>query len=290
MRSLTLKPLGEKLANTFPLPRSGLAIHNEDAKLPLEELKEWGLRAHVSCFTDDEGSILAEALQGGEETDFADHVRWTALRLLAGVRRVAASNEASILQGLAKTLQNGGGKRLKAAPEFVAQITAVLQILEPFETLYQGILFLFESLRGAASDGGAPPLTEIARSEELQQAARALAGITRQLHPALTEAKERSPAAVREIETVFQESGILALADAIAQQTDDHVELLRTILHHHKEVMSGRLDRDLQKASWLRLDFGTGKIYLTAQRYQLSVDQRPSRWTDIPRLSLAILD
>src|SRR6202011_5548841 len=116
---------------------------------------------------------------------------------------------------------------------------------------------------------------EVARSEELQQAARTLSGSTLRLRRALAEANEISPTTFREIETVFRDSGILALADAIAQQTDDYVEQLRTILHRHEEVQSGKFDRGERKAPWLRLPSETGTVFLTAQRYQLPVNHRP---------------
>jgi hypothetical protein len=46
MHSLTLRPLREVLAEQFPGPPPNMPVHNEDARLSLEALKEWGSVAH----------------------------------------------------------------------------------------------------------------------------------------------------------------------------------------------------------------------------------------------------
>ena len=88
MQSFTLRPLGEALADAFPSP-AGMPVHDEDARLSLEALREWGACSHRSLYAQ-EGAMLAEALRGGEEADHPDHVRWAALRMLGSRTRSPA--------------------------------------------------------------------------------------------------------------------------------------------------------------------------------------------------------
>jgi hypothetical protein len=281
MRVLTLRPLGEQIAAAFPPPRHGLAVHDEEVKLPLEELKEWGTRAHVSKFTEAEAGPLAEALRGGEEADHADHVRWTALRLLASFQEQDTSDETALLQQLANQLRNGGFERMKAPRECLNQITAILHVLEPFERFYQGVVFLFEVLRASATDAGQAPLAELADREDVQEAAGALKDSVSRLHQSLAEAQAISPAAVGEVALVLQDSRIFILADATRNQADERTELLRTVIRRHEEVQSRKFDRGLPKGAWLRV--ASGRVQLTAQLHQLVPGQRPVVWTDTPR-------
>ncbi|MCI0409704.1 MAG: hypothetical protein L0191_14270, partial [Acidobacteria bacterium] len=152
MQSLSLRPLGERLALAFPDPAQ--AVHDEDARLSLDDLKEWGIRAHTSDLTDVEGAILAEALLGGEEADHVDCVRWNSLRMLGRLRPRGEYEEGVLLQTLARTLDGGGFDHLKVPESCRAQVSATLHMLEPFETFYQATIFLFDRVRRGGHAGG----------------------------------------------------------------------------------------------------------------------------------------
>ena len=44
LQSFTLRPLGDSLAEQFPKPPLGTAVHDEDSRLSLDALREWGSR------------------------------------------------------------------------------------------------------------------------------------------------------------------------------------------------------------------------------------------------------
>lgn len=75
MQSLSLRPLGEELAAAFPGPGEGLRVYDEDARLFVGALEEWGSQAHQGRFTDPEAKLMRRALSGGEETEQVDQVR-----------------------------------------------------------------------------------------------------------------------------------------------------------------------------------------------------------------------
>jgi hypothetical protein len=154
MDTLTLSPLGEALSNEFPNPPSGAAmVDDEDARLSLDDLAEWGRLAHVGAFTPGEGAVMAEALRGGDEADHNDRVRSASLRMLATSKpKPDDSDEGALLRGLAREIQKGRFKNLDAPVTCLTQISAILQLIEPFERFYQGVTFFFERIRGAASD------------------------------------------------------------------------------------------------------------------------------------------
>jgi hypothetical protein len=114
MQSFTLRPLGEALADAFPGPPPGTLAHDEDARLSLEALREWGSRAHVGAFTPAEGAVLSQALRGGEEADHPDHVRWASLQMLAKLNPQTDYDEGELLRGLAKELGGGAFDNLGA--------------------------------------------------------------------------------------------------------------------------------------------------------------------------------
>jgi hypothetical protein len=154
MRSLTLRPLGEELAEAFPHPAHDLKVHDEEDRLSLNMLQAWGIRAHVGAFTEREAQVLAKALHAGEEAEWPDHVRWTALRMLAQLGPADDYDEGLLLGLLARAIGNARFRDLQAPAECVAQIQAALHIMEPFERFYRAMLFLFEHLRAVASAEG----------------------------------------------------------------------------------------------------------------------------------------
>jgi hypothetical protein len=282
MQSFTLRPLGEALADAFPGPDHGIPVHEEDARLSLDALREWGGRAHVGAFTTEEGAILAVALRGGEEADHPDHVRWAAIRLLAKLNPQPGYDEGELLRNLAIELRNGTFDEFGVPPICLTQIGAALQILEPFEQFYQGVLFLFERIRGAASDEIEASLADLASIEPVDEANRAIRKSAADLRRSLQMARAVNPTIAVEIEAVLRESGILALADDVLRDPADASDVMRLVLRRHGQVQSGKFDKGLPKAAWTRLTDGD-KVQLKAQRHRLPASQRPAGWKDVGR-------
>jgi hypothetical protein len=283
VQGFTLRPLGEALADAFPAPPPGTPAHDEDARLPLEALREWGSRACVGAFTPGEGAVLAQALRGGEEADRPDHVRWAAVRMLAALNLQPGDNEAEVFRTLSRELGNGAFDHLGAPATCLKQIRATLQVLEPFEQFYQGLLFLFEQVRGAASDGAGVRLTDLAHAERVGEAGRAVHQSAEELGRSLQSAGEVDAATAGEVATVLRESGVLALADEVQREAAGEVGLMRVVLRRHGLVQSGKFDKGLAKAAWVRLAGTDDTVRLTAQRYQLPLSQRPKGWADVGR-------
>lgn len=279
MNSLSLRPLGQALADLFPAPES-MPVDDEDAKLSLDALREWGSRAHTAEFTKEEGKIVAEALRGGDEADHADHVRWSTLRMLARLQSTAGSDEGQLLLTLAKKLDEGGFPNLKIPGTCQNQINATLQILEPFERLYQGAVFLFDSVRGAATDEAEVSLNDVVRLEAVEKAATALRRNAEQLLDSIQLARTCCPTTVQDIDTVLRDSGILSLVADLRKPGDDTLRLIQIMLNRHNEVQARKFDKGLPKAPWFHLDSAAKSVRLTAQRNQLLAAKRPPQWTD----------
>jgi hypothetical protein len=283
IHSLTLRPLGEALAQEFPAPPHGMQVHDEDARLSLDALKEWGSVAHVGAFTTGEGAVIAKALQGGEEADQPDHVRWASLRMLAKANPKPGYDEGALFRGLARDIRNGKFESLGAPANCLSQIDATLRMLEPFEQFYQGVSFLFERIRSAASDEAEARLTDLANTESVSDAADAIRKSAGELQRSLLTAREVNATAVGEVEAVLRESGILSLAADVLREEADAPELMRVVLRRHSQVQSGKFDKGLPKAAWARLMSSGDRVQLTAQRYQLAQSQRPAIWKDVDR-------
>ena len=283
MQSFTLRPLGEALADAFPKPPPGTAIHDEDSRLSIEALREWGSDAHIGAFTSHEGATLAEALRGGEEADRHDHVRWAALRMLKRLNPQPGYDEGDLLRRIGSELQSGTFGKLAVPADCLTQIAATLQVLEPFEQFYQGAIFIFERIRSAVSDEIEVNLSDLSRTIPMQEARQAILKAAESLLRNLQAAREINPATATEVDAVLRESGILSLANEVLHQATDGAELMRCIVRRHTQVQSGKFDKGLPKAAWTRLAEGGDRVRLTAQRHQLPVSQRPSTWKDASR-------
>jgi hypothetical protein len=283
LQHFTLRPLGEALAEAFPCLPASTAVHDEDARLPVEALKEWGKQAHVGAFTPEEGAVMAQALQGGEEADHPDHVRWTALRMLARIQTASEYDEGDLLRALSNELRAGAFEKLGAPAFCLAQIAATLQMIEPFEQFYQGALFLFESIRGAATDETEARLIGLAGKERVVESVQGLRTSAAELRQRLTSAREVNLATTAAVEEVLRESGILALAADFLDETMEVTDLLRVILLRHKKVQSEKNDKGQPKAAWAVLTRSDEMVRLTAQRYELVPSQRPATWKEVDR-------
>ena len=134
MSALTLRPLGDLLADAFPSPVDcELDVMRPDAKLATDALREWGQEAHAGTLTTPEGQILRRALQGGEEAEFDDLTRWTMLRLLRSCDPQQELDEARLLAAcLSNAKQNG-----KGTLNPILRIRTALRVIEPYERMYQ---------------------------------------------------------------------------------------------------------------------------------------------------------
>jgi hypothetical protein len=283
MNSLTLRPLGEALAIGFPAPPQGTLVYDENARLSLDALKEWGSRAQVGSFTPEEGAVMAQALRGGEEADQPDQIRWAALRMLAKANPKPGYDEGAILRGLAKDIRNGRFDDLGAPAACITQIDETFRLLEPFEQFYQGVTFLFERIRSAASDEVEARLTDMAKTASLTEAVEAIRKSADELRRSLMIACQVNATTARDVETVLRESGILSLVDDVLREPTDTPKLMRIVLQRHSQVQTGKFDRGLPKTAWARLTDTGDHVRLTAQRYQLSQSQRPATWKDVDR-------
>src|SRR5262249_18250480 len=156
-----------------------------------------------------------------------DHVRWAALRMLATLNPQSDYDEGELLRRVAIELGNGAFDKLAVPAACLTQIAATLQILEPFEQFYQGVLFLFERLRGAASDEIEVSLADLASMEPVNEARQAIRRSATDLRSSLQAAREVNPTTAVEVETVLRDSGILALANDVLGQPIDGAELMR---------------------------------------------------------------
>lgn len=282
MQNLTLRPLGEALANVFPQPPHDIPVHDEDAKLSIDALREWGKKAHIGGFTAKEGMRLADALSGGEESDHPDQVRWAVLRILKRLDAQPGYEEGQLLRKLHKESRNGTFESLKIPTASLTQLIAILQIVEPFEQFYQSAVFLFECIRGAVSDQMEVSLSTLADNEQIKDGRQAILNSARDLLNNLAQAHEINAIASSEVEAVLQGSGVLQLVHDVIRHANDASELLRLVVRRHTHVQSGKFDKGLPKAAWTRLD-GNDSIRLTAQRHQLTKSHRPEHWKDVSR-------
>jgi hypothetical protein len=282
MPSLTLRPLGEELAEAFPQPAHALKVYDEEDRLSLDMLQAWGWRAHLGAFTEREAQVLAKALRGGEEAELADHVRWTALRMLAQLGPADDYDEGHLLGLWARAIADARFRDLQAPAECAAQLQAVLHILEPFERFYQAMLFLFEHLRAVASAEGRAVLGDVARAPVVVDADKSVRENGEALCASLPAAGGISPITAQDVGGVLRESDVLALVQEAAG-TRDPVAMTRIILRRHEQVQSGRFDRGMPKAPWMRLSGDEESAYLTMQRYELHASQGPKDWTNMVR-------
>jgi hypothetical protein len=281
MRSVTLRPLGAKLAESFPVPGEGLVVWDEERPLSLDGLCEWGDDCHLGDFTRDEGRCLATALRGGEEGGWEDDIRWTTLRLLATCGKENDS-EPVLLERLLTTIRDGGGERLRAPLGCLRQIETALVLIDPYERLYQGIQFLFDTVRAAATDEPVAGLDALARTTPCDSAFHAAQSAASDLLASIETAESIHPETARDIRGALVEARMLSFAEAVCRATDA-LQLLNVALGRHLDVQHGKIDRSERKAAWIHHDPSNGTVRLTAQRHQLPRSGRCGSWEKIPR-------
>lgn len=280
MRSVTPRPLGMQLAESFPRPGNGLPIWDEDRPLSLDKLREWGAECHLSEFTREEARCLRTALQGGEEGGWDDDVRWTALRMLAN-NAEESGGEQGLLDRLLTAICEGNAGRLKAPPACLQQIEAALVLIRPYERLYQAVQFLFDAVRAAATDEPEVRLSSLATTAPCLSAHQGARSAASSLLNAVERATAIHQQAAQDLRGAFVEGGMLGFAEA-ARDVRDATGLLVLVLDRHRDVQQGKFDRGEPKAPWVRRNQANGSIRLTAQRHQLPRSGRYDGWEQIP--------
>jgi hypothetical protein len=203
--------------------------------------------------------------------------------MLARLNPQADYDEGELLRGLARELQGGTFDNLSVPAPCLAQINATLRTLELFEQFYQGVLFLFERIRGAVSDESEARLSDLSGVQPVREAAQAIRKSADDLRKRLQTARDVDTTTAGEVEAVLRESGILMLAEEVLREPADITELMQVVLRRHGQVQSGKFDKGMPKGSWVRLTESNAHVRLTAQRYQLPPSQRPADWKDVGR-------
>lgn len=281
MRSVTLRPLGTKLAASFPQPREGLFVWEEDRPLTLDGLRQWGEKCHLGDFIRDEGRSLATALSGGEEGGWEDDIRWTTLRLLATFGEEDDS-ELMLLERLLKAIRDGGADRLKVPSSCMRQIESALVLIHPYERLYQAIQFLFDAVRAAATDEPVARLDALARTHSCDSAFLAAQTAASDLLASIETAESIHPETAHDIRGSLVEAGMLTFAESVRGSLN-RVNLLSLGLGRHRDVQQGKFDRGERKAAWIHHDPSNDSVRLTAQRHQLPRSGRHDSWEKVPR-------
>lgn len=283
MATMTLRPLGEQFADAFPSPKAyGLDVLRGDARLPVEGLREWGREAHAGTLTTLEAQILRRALQGGEEAEFDDHTRWTMLRLLRACESQEPRDEPQLLAFCLASLKHADASGSDPAGRANARIRNALCLIEPYEQMYQCVLFVFEQVRLRAADSGQVDLHRVMDDPSLvaacTQMRRASAAFLAQM-----EAASRNDAALGIAGQALQKLGLVELARTL-EATERPIDLGQAILRRHLRVQEGKFEGGLPKGPWVRLNPGEGcTAQLTSQRFSLDVSQVPNRWEGMAR-------
>jgi hypothetical protein len=280
MRSVAPRPLGARLADSFTRPDDDLAVWDEDRPLPLDRLREWGLKCHLGEFTREEGQCLATALRGGEEGGWEDDVRWASLRMLAKVGEDGIA-ESVLLERLLGATRDGTADRLKTPPPCVRQIEAALVLIRPYERLYQAVQFLFDAVRAAATDEPEARLDSLAATAPCVSALQGVRAAAVDLHTAMADAATIHPETANDCRAAFATAGVVGFAEA-ACGVPDGMDLLGLVLDRHRDVQQGKFDRGERKAAWVRRDPAHGSARLTAQRHQLPRSGRYDSWDQVP--------
>jgi hypothetical protein len=277
--SLTLRPLGEKLADCFPLP-SGWAPERSSLRYAKEILAAWGEEACVAKMPNEEAGVMREGLKGGIEAEHQDEVRWLSLKLLKQAGAATDPSEAACLErfcDLVKTEATGDARKASA----LKQLRAIAPLIEPLEQFYQCVIFLFDEVRVQSTENPAGyELTLLDGQQEAQRALEQAARSKSRLDSAMTKAQVEDPSLTAPVVQAMRESGILTLGDEVSQ-AGSAANAAEVLLQRHAAVQAGKFDRGQQKAPWLRLSGGRAR--LSSQRNELTRVQQANSWRHVVR-------
>ena len=283
MGTLTLRPLGEELAAGFPSPNDfALDVLRDDTRLAVEGLRDWGRQAHAGTLTTLEAQILRRALQGGEEAEFDDHTRWTMLRLLRACDSGEPLDEPQLLALCLSSLkhdESGGSDPIGRAK---TRIGRALCLIEPYERMYQCVLFVFDQIRCQATASGQVRLQTVMEEPSLVNACaqmrRASAAFLAQM-----EAASGNDAVLGTATQTLQKLGLVELAQSLGA-TERPIDLGEEILQRHLRVQEGKFDAGLPKGPWVRVEPDQGcAARLTSQRFGLNASQVANSWKHMAR-------
>lgn len=278
--TLTLRPLGEKLASAFPSPPDWRP-DRPTMRLAKDTLRAWGEDVSLQKMTASEAKTMREGLSGGLEAERDDDVRWHCLRLLKAAGAATDPDEEACLKQFRVRVEQeplSDGRKAVA----IRQLQVVAPLIEPFEQFYQALLFLFDEMRARATENPAGcSLSSLNRSNAAAREALTIAQRSgRKLRGQLAGAEKMDAAVLAPIAQAMKESGITTLAQRVAA-AGSVGEAASLLLQRHLEVQSGKLDRGQQKAPWLRLEKKT--VRLTSQRNELPRGKHARSWRGITR-------
>jgi hypothetical protein len=277
--TLTLRPLGEKLADNFPAP-PGWSPERPNVRIAKDTLRAWGEEVCLEKMTGSEATTMREGMNGGLEAERDDDVRWNCLRLLKVAGAASDTREEDCLKrfrGLVEQEPLGDARKSAA----IRQLRVVAPLIEPLEQLYQSSIFLFDEIRARATEN--PAGCTLASLDEPGKAAEALGAAQRgerELRNNFAIAEQVDAAVSTPIAQAMRESGITALAENLAA-AKTVAEAASVLLQRHTAVQSGKFDRGQQKAPWLRFDNSTAR--LTSQRSELQRGQHVKSWSNVAR-------
>ena len=283
MAALTLRPLGEQLADAFPSPNTyALDVLRDDARLPTEGLRDWGREAHAGTMTTPEAQLLRCALHGGEEAEFDDHTRWTMLRLIRACDSQEPRDEPHLLASCLASIKQADLRGSDPVSRANARIKNAICVIDPYERMYQCALFIFDQIRLLAANSGQVGLQTVMDQPPLMEACsqmmRASSAFVAQLDISSAE-----DTALSNAKQALQKLGLAELAQTLAN-TEEPIALGQEILRRHLRVQEGKFDGGLPKGPWVRLEAGQRCVArLTSQRFGLEVSQATDTWKVMAR-------
>ena len=267
MNAMSLRPLGELLADAFPSPADfGLDVMRSDAKLPRDALKDWGRETHAGTLSTPEGQILRRALQGGEEAEFDDLTRWAMLRLLRSCDPQQELEEPRLLAACLSNLKQNG----KGDHNSIARIRTALRVIDPYERMYQCVLFVFDRFRVRAADSGKVKLQTVLEEQAVADAILQLRKATVSFL-AEVDGTSNEECSLGNARQALLKVGIGQFAQSISD-IDSPTDIGQEILRRHLRVQEGKFDGGLQKGPWVRLEPDC-MAHLTLKRFGLQASQ-----------------
>lgn len=283
MGTLTLRPLGEQLAEAFPSPADfGLDVLREGVRLPVQAMREWGCQAHTGTLSTAEAQIFRRALQGGEEAELDDVTRWTMLRLIRRCDVEEQNKEPRLLAKCLSALKQLGRDGSDADPAASDRIRAALRVIEPYERMFQCTAFVFDQVRCGVTGNGQANLGSVMLDKSLVQACAEMRSACGEFVAHLEEA-ESTPGG-KDLRQGLQKLGMTELAQALGSASESPTEVGREVLTRHQRVQEGKFDGGLPKGPWIRIEPGQPNVaQLTSQRFGLDGVQVPDSWQSMPR-------
>jgi hypothetical protein len=286
MKSLHLRPLGERLADAFPLPFGSSPGLEQGEKISVSDLERWGSEAHLGALTSLEANCLRQALRGWEEVGVDDHARWAMLQLLKTVGIQRNIPEHILLRLCRSTLNDReiSSKIDAVCPHTVNRIRCALRMIDPYEKLYQIVQFIFDYMRAAAAQTGTVALKQIAADEQVKNAS-AQAKATAMAFLKMLKSMESDENELGPAHSSLLNSGLMEFAESMCR-TSNPILHCEEILKRHKNVQNGKFDGGIFKGAWIELHpKKANTATLTAQRYALEPSRIGNSWKGIPRHS-----